>query len=115
MIEAKVLQISQVCHEAIRAWCAANNDFSIQPWEEAEAWRKNATIVGVQHRINNPQEKPDAQHLRWLEHKMMEGWVYGEEKNDKLKTHPCIVPYQGLSDFEKKKDALFCAVVDVLK
>jgi len=50
----------------------------------------------------------------WLEDKKKDGWVYGEVKDAEAKTHPCIVPFEELPEFQKKKDALFCAIVDSL-
>ena len=29
---------------------------------------------------------------------------YGEQRNDELKTHPCLVPYEELPDSEKEYD-----------
>lgn len=34
----------------------------------------------------------------------MKGWTYGEQRNDELKTHPCLVPYEELPDSEKEYD-----------
>lgn len=35
--------------------------------------------------------------------------------NAKLKTHPCMVPFEELPEFQQKKDKLFMVIVDVLK
>jgi hypothetical protein len=40
--------------------------------------------------------------------------VYGEVKDAVAKTHPCMVPYDDLPEFQRKKDALFLAIVRVL-
>jgi hypothetical protein len=66
-------------------------------------------------RLENPNAGHDAQHNAWLEEKVNDGWVYGEIKDAEAKTHPCIVPFEQLPEFQKKKDALFCAIVDSLK
>jgi uncharacterized protein YodC (DUF2158 family) len=50
-----------------------------------------------------------------MKEKIAEGWVYGETKDSEKKTHPCLVSYDELPEFQKKKDALFCAIVDSLK
>lgn len=54
-------------------------------------------------------------HDNWLKEKQADGWVYGEEKNLLIKTHPCILPYNELPEFQQKKDLLFSAIVDALK
>lgn len=110
-----VLQIAMVCHQANKAWCEANDDNSQKDWHEAENWQRQSAIMGVEFRLNNPNAGHDAQHNAWLEAKTKEGWVYGEVKDEEAKTHPCIVPFEELPEFQKKKDALFCAIVDALK
>ena len=43
-------------------------------------------------------------HEVWAETRIMQGWKYGEQRNDELKTHPCLVPYEDLSEEEKEYD-----------
>lgn len=43
-------------------------------------------------------------HEVWSAGRMAEGWTYGEERNDVEKTHPCLVPYEELSEAEKEYD-----------
>jgi hypothetical protein len=80
----------------------------------AEDWQRESAIKGVEFRLLNPNAGHDAQHNAWLEEKVKDGWVYGEVKDAVAKTHPCIIPFDKLPDFQKKKDALFCAIVDSL-
>ena len=35
---------------------------------------------------------------------MKDGWTYGKERNDVNKKHPCLVPYDELSEEEKEYD-----------
>ena len=43
-------------------------------------------------------------HDVWAQSRMEQGWTYGEERNDTLKTHPCLVPYEELPEVEKEYD-----------
>lgn len=43
-------------------------------------------------------------HEVWAQNRMQQGWVWGEVRNDTLKTHPCLVPYEELPDQEKNYD-----------
>ena len=43
-------------------------------------------------------------HEVWAQSRMEQGWVYGEERNDTLKTHPCLIPYEDLPEVEKAYD-----------
>lgn len=114
-IDSKILQIAKVCHEANRIWCETNGDNSQKTWEEAEDWQHESSIIQVKFRIENPESGSDVQHISWMKEKIDIGWVYGEVKDSKAKTHPCIVPFEELPVFQQKKDTLFCAIVDALK
>ena len=43
-------------------------------------------------------------HEVWAMNRMEQGWTYGPERNDALKHHPCLVPYEELSEIEKAYD-----------
>ena len=43
-------------------------------------------------------------HEVWSETRISQGWTYGEQRNDELKTHPCLVPYENLPEEEKEYD-----------
>lgn len=43
-------------------------------------------------------------HEVWAKSRMEQGWTYGEERNDALKHHPCLVPYEELPEVEKAYD-----------
>lgn len=40
-------------------------------------------------------------HEVWAQERMAQGWRYGRERNDSRKEHPCLVPYEELSESEK--------------
>ncbi len=43
-------------------------------------------------------------HEVWAQTRIEQGWTYGAERNDELKQHPCLVPYEDLSEEEKEYD-----------
>ncbi len=43
-------------------------------------------------------------HEVWAASRMSQGWTYGSQRNDELKTHPCLVPYDELPEEEKDYD-----------
>lgn len=43
-------------------------------------------------------------HEVWAQGRLSEGWKYGPERNDALREHPCLVPYEDLPEVEKEYD-----------
>ena len=43
-------------------------------------------------------------HEVWAKNRLEQGWVYGEVRNDELKQHPCLIPYEELPEVEKAYD-----------
>ena len=104
-------QIARTAHEAIRAWCEFNRDFSLPPWDEAADWQKRSTRDGVRFHLDHPEADDSASHEAWLDEKRRDGWTYGPVKNAELKQHPCMVPFENLPMVQQFKDRLFRAIV----
>ncbi len=45
-------------------------------------------------------------HDVWSEGRIREGWTYGPRRDDTLKTHPCLIPYEQLPESEKEYDRM---------
>lgn len=43
-------------------------------------------------------------HDVWAKSRIEEGWRYGEQRNDRLKEHPCLVSYDELPETEREYD-----------
>lgn len=43
-------------------------------------------------------------HEVWAQSRIDQGWIYGQERSDALKTHPCLIPYEDLPEIEKAYD-----------
>lgn len=103
--------IARVVHEAMRAYQLALGERAARPWDDADDWERAATVAGVRFRLANPGADGSAQHAQWLEEKRKAGWILGAVKDPVKKTHPSLVPYRELPQTERRKDALFAAVV----
>ena len=109
-----ILLIAKVCHDANREYCALSGDHTQVMWYSAPDWQRESAIDGVTHALDNPNAGPEDSHQNWWAGKIADGWVYGEVKDAVAKTHPCMVPYEQLPEFQRKKDALFLAIVRAL-
>ena len=106
--------IARVVHEALRAWAAAHGQHDIPAWDEAPDWMHTSTHEGVRHALAHPGESGAAQHDQWQRQKAADGWSHGPVKDAAAKTHPLMVPWEELPDFERRKDAILQAVVAAL-
>jgi len=43
-------------------------------------------------------------HEVWAQSRIEQGWTYGDERNDAMKQHPCLIPYEELPEIEKAYD-----------
>lgn len=45
-------------------------------------------------------------HEVWAAERISQGWQWGAERNDSLRLHPCLVPYDELPESEREFDRL---------
>ena len=112
--EKEIAAAARVAHQANKAYAESLYDFTIVDWDFAPLWQKESVIAGARAVAAGTTKTPEEQHQAWMNHKIAEGWVYGPEKDNLLKTHPCLVPYSQLSEEDKRKDLIFRAVVKAL-
>lgn len=43
-------------------------------------------------------------HDLWAAQRMAQGWTFGRQRDDALKLHPCLIPYDELPESEKVYD-----------
>ncbi len=109
-----IFAVAKVCHEANKAYCEGLGDYSQASWADAPQWQKDSAVHGVIAHMEGDLT-PEQSHMKWFELKFREGWKYGPVKSAERKEHPCMLPYSALPEEQRRKDALFKAIVDVLK
>ena len=50
------------------------------------------------------EELAENAHDHWAKLRIKEGWILGDKRDDKAKTHPCLISYDELPDSEKEYD-----------
>jgi hypothetical protein len=110
----KAENIAKVCHEVNKVFCESLGDYSQKSWDDLNSFDRESAVKGVQFAIENA---PDAGRLHdaWIKRKTEAGWVHGTFKDPEKKTHPSLVPFNQLPEYEKTKDKLFLAVVKSLQ
>lgn len=106
--------IARICHEANRTYCVGIGDLSQVPWGQAPDWQRASAIAGVRHHLADDLT-PEQSHAKWFAHKYDEGWQWGPVKDEQKKLHPCMLPYEHLPEFQKRKDLLFRNIVKAFK
>ena len=87
-------------------------DLTVPPWRDVSTEMQTIVISGVSATLTDPD--PAASHARWLARMREEGWTYGTEKNEETKTHPCVVSYADLPEWQRRKNDLFVSMVQEL-
>lgn len=103
------IDIAKIVHEANRALCETQGDYSQPKWEDAPDWQRESALAGVEH-ATDLDAGPEDSHNSWLMAKKADGWVYGSVKDPDKKQHPCMVPYKDLPSEQQIKDSLFLAI-----
>ena len=109
-------QAAKICYQANKALCEINGDFSQVDWENASDDNKKSAIstvmsvadMVVSGRVATAKDLFEI----WKKFKIANGYVYGPVKDDAKKTHPCIVDYENLPEFQRKKDELLLSIIE---
>ena len=107
-------EIARIAHYANKAYCESLEDWSQPEWYDLSDEAQESVIKGTQFASLYPQASCEALHEEGRSNKFSDGWVYGLEKSDSLKVHPCLLPFESLPPEQKVKDELFKAVVQAL-
>lgn len=108
------IDIARVCHEANRVIQIHQADPTIpvsEAWDEISLDIRNSAVTGVRNRLRL-NLSPAEMHQSWCDQKLAGGWGYGPVKDEALKEHPLLIPYEQLPADQQVKDALFSAIVD---
>ena len=75
----------------------AFDDYTPQPLDTADVTLPDELMPLAEQMSKNVHEV-------WAQMRIAEGWTYGPQRDDQLKTHPCLVPYEALPESEKAYD-----------
>lgn len=117
MSVATVETIARVCHEVnrmVRDCLGEAASASDVPWDELIGELRLSSIDGVEAILEGRVKSPQDSHENWLVQKHAAGWTYGPRRDDGLKTHPCMVPYDQLPLEQRLKDSVFFGIVRAL-
>lgn len=102
---------AHAAHEANRAYSQTMGDNSHKPWGKAPEWQKESARAGVLAVATNEKLTAEQAHESWVTLKTLNGWVFGDVKDVKKKTHPCLVTWKDLPRAQQVKDKLFLSTI----
>ena len=77
-----------------------------QPMDTSDVQLPEGMDMLVEHMAKNVHEV-------WAQNRIKQGWRWGVERSDSLKTHPCLVAYEELPEEEREYDR--CTALETLK
>lgn len=99
-------------HAVNQVYCCSVGDYSQVDWSLAPEVMRQSVLNGVDAVFAG--KGPRQLHENWLQEKIAAGWVHDAVKCFEKKTHPCLVAYDELPDFDKRKDVLFLNTVHMM-
>jgi hypothetical protein len=91
-------------------------DIVPEDWDHRDEKFKANFIKAVDNQCSESRSNsPEESHEKWMKSYLEMGWKYGRERNPELKTHPDLVPYDQLSETEKRKDEVFIRLCEIAR
>lgn len=87
-----------------------------EPWAEREQPFKDQFLKVIERECG-PRRfmSPEQLHDDWVRAYATMGWVYGEKRDPKAKTHPDMVLFAELGQLERDKDYVFVALCEIAR
>ena len=106
--------IAHACHEATRVYYTFIGAPVMKTWEELTDYQRNGVLAGVRFHLANPRATAEDSHLKRCAILYAQGWKHASYKSEEHKTHPCLVPFEELTERQREKNRLFVDVVHSL-
>lgn len=75
--------------------------------------RLESLIEGTNFALNHPNLTAKENHFLWCAKKVKQGYKYGKVLDVEKKTHPSLIPFEELSEVEKRKDEMDILMVQL--
>ncbi len=107
-------EVAKLSRNLNRMYCAALGDPVQEIWEKSTEVERQQLVNNVKYHLENDQT-PQESHMSWVRQKIADGWCYDINRDDTLKLHPCLIPYEQLPVEQRAKDHILRGLVRGLK
>jgi hypothetical protein len=107
-------QIAQIVYEANRAFSEVEGAVAGRPWDSLNDEEKEGIVLSVERLSKSSGASYEAHHNNWLASARESGWKYGPVLNEATRERPCFVPYEQLSEKQKKNARMTVELVRAL-
>jgi len=106
-------KIASIVHSVTMRFPRSDGSYP-ESWGNIPYDAQKQAADAVERVAEGKHQSPEELHILWGELNMRNGWSYGEKWCPIKKTHPCMVPYDQLSDAQKLKDEIWGTLVPLL-
>jgi len=113
----KMKNEGEINHPSVVPWNELPEEFKESNRAQARSFEEKLNTIGYNYDAGDTpfpsvEEFDDAtvlllaqnEHIRWMNERLANGWIYGETRDDERKIQPLLVEWSKLPESEKKKD-----------
>lgn len=104
----RVEAAARICFEVNKAYSGSEDN-----WDDLTMGEKEELVEAVKTAFFS-NYNANIQHHKWCWIYLKKGWKWGKVKDEEKKEHPCLLPWDYLSEEDQLRDHLFVGMVELL-
>ena len=114
LLTRQIIIKEQLLLEAKKIHCDYQKRYpGLADWSELDAFKRHSNVSAAHYfpvirRLYKQgvsvELLTELEHIRWCRFHYFYNWKFSDEKNNLLRTHPCLIPFSELSEGEQDKD-----------
>ncbi len=106
--------IAAAIHGATR--CLGRPDGQeIPAWDDLTGSQRDKAVCAVCELLDSPPRTHQECHDLWARLMTSDGWTHGPSYDFEARTHPCLVPFDELTEAEQIKDKIWASLIEVFR
>lgn len=114
VLEPEIIIREELTEAAKRLNALYCENYGGSEWEDLSVFFRQSNISAVEYfpvlrklheQGRSYEELIRLEHIRWCRFYFLNNWRYGKERDNNARIHPCLIPFDQLSNEEQEKDA----------